>query len=168
MCGGEFSYWSIWFESSIKIFPIENIPLFKNPRSETEHSWMLPGKPSWGCCVLSQPGTLLGTRVCRLKISHGTHVQTEIPDMAEDGCLTWRESQGVWGGVLVFNGWGTHPFLQKCFTTIWTWAIRSLMHMLHVNQGRCWHQMCQNYSGSKISLLWFQAVFLHEQNVLLL
>lgn len=42
------------------------------------------------------------------------------------------------------------------------------MHMLHVNQGRCQHQMCQNYSGKKISLLWFQAVSLQEQNVLLL
>lgn len=38
--------------------------------------------------------------------------------------------------------------------------------MLCVNQSRCQHKKCQSCSRRKISLLWFQAVFLHEQNVL--
>lgn len=123
------------------------------------------------CCQESQAGGAGGChslepawdRAWRLKIPW-SQCQTEMPAMAEDGCLTWRDS----GAVQILNGRGTHPFLQRCLTTVCTWAIRSLMHLLHGNRGRCWHRKCQNYSGSKINLLWSQAVFLHEQNILFL
>lgn len=150
-------------------FPIENIPLFENHRSETEHNWMFPGKPNWGCWVLSQTGTLLGSRIWSLRFSSGADVQTEIPDMAEDDCLTWSESEALHRFLSKFlmDEVPIH-LLQRCFNMIWTWHTRSLMYMLHVSQSRCQHKTCQHCSRRKISLLWFQAVFLHEWNVLFL
>lgn len=140
---------------------------FENHRSETERSWMFPGKPSWGCWVLSQTGTLLGSRIWSLRFSSGADVQTEIPDMAEDDCLTWSESEAPHRFLSKFL---MHEvpirLLQRCFNMIWTWHTRSLMYMLHVSQSRCQHKTCQRCSRRKISLLWFQAVFLHEWNVL--